>query len=124
MQRMEDSSYLENINLNDKSIYFNRMKNMPANYYHWHQCVEILSVSQGVGIALMEHQQYTVKPGRIFIFPPGKLHKVFVEQDALLAGRYRPRDGLLARTCLTPLSRGNGRHHSGVSDDAPYPSGM
>ena len=30
----------------------------------------------------MEHQQYTVKPGRIFIFPPGKLHKVFVEQDA------------------------------------------
>ncbi len=30
----------------------------------------------------MEHQQYTVKPGRIFIFPPGKLHKVYVEQDA------------------------------------------
>lgn len=82
MQRTEDSSYLEHINLNDKSIYFNRMKDMPANYYHWHQCVEILSVSQGVGIALMEHQQYTVKPGRIFIFPPGKLHKVFVEQDA------------------------------------------
>lgn len=82
MQRTEDSSYLEHINLNDKSIYFNRMKDMPANYYHWHQCVEILSVSQGVGIALMEHQQYTVKPGRIFVFPPGKLHKVFVEQDA------------------------------------------
>lgn len=81
MQPMENSSYLEKISLNDKSIYFNRMKNMPANYYHWHQCVEILSVSQGVGIALMEHQQYTVKPGRIFIFPPGKLHKVFVEQD-------------------------------------------
>ncbi|MBK0167395.1 AraC family transcriptional regulator [Klebsiella sp. S69] len=81
MQRTEDSRYLENINLNDKSIYFNRMKNMPANYYHWHQCVEILSISQGIGIALLEHQQYTVKPGRIFIFPPGKLHKVFVEQD-------------------------------------------
>ena len=57
MQQTEDSSYLEHININDKSIYFNRMKNMPANYYHWHQCVEILSVSQGVGIALMEHQQ-------------------------------------------------------------------
>lgn len=82
MQQTEDSRYLEYINLNDRSIYFNRMKDMPANYYHWHQCVEILSVSQGVGIALMEHQQYTVKPGRIFIFPPGKLHKVFVEQDA------------------------------------------
>lgn len=82
MQQTEDSSYLEHININDKSIYFNRMKNMPANYYHWHQCVEILSVSQGVGIALMEHQQYTVKPRRIFIFPPGKLHKVFVEQNA------------------------------------------
>lgn len=82
MQRKEDNNYLEQINLNDKSIYFNRMTNMPANYYHWHQCVEILSISQGVGIALMEHQQYTVKPGRIFIFPPGKLHKVYVEQDA------------------------------------------
>lgn len=82
MAQKEESSYLEHINLNDKSIYFNRMKDLPANYYHWHQCVEILSVSQGVGIALMEHQQYTVKPGRIFIFPPGKLHKVFVEQDA------------------------------------------
>ncbi|UGS41425.1 AraC family transcriptional regulator [Pseudocitrobacter corydidari] len=82
MAQTEESSYLEHINLNDKSIYFNRMKDMPANYYHWHQCVEILSVSQGVGIALMDHQQYTVKPGRIFIFPPGKLHKVFVEQDA------------------------------------------
>lgn len=82
MQRSEDNSYLEHINLTDRSIYFNRMKDMPANYYHWHQCVEILSVSQGVGIALMEHQQYTVKPGRIFIFPPGKLHKVYVEQDA------------------------------------------
>lgn len=75
------SSYLEKISLNDKSIYFNRMKNMPANYYHWHQCVEILSISRGVGIALMENQQYTVKPGRVFIFPPGKIHKVFVEQD-------------------------------------------
>lgn len=29
-----DGSYLEKISLNDKSIYFNRMKNMPANYYH------------------------------------------------------------------------------------------
>ena len=76
-----DTSYLENINLNDKSIYFNRMQNMPANYYHWHQCVEILAISRGVGIALLENQQYTVKPGRIFIFPPGKIHKVFVEQD-------------------------------------------
>lgn len=82
MQQTEDNNYLEFINLNDNSVYFNRMKNMPANYYHWHQCAEILFVSQGVGIALMEHQQYTVKPGRIFIFPPGKLHKVYVEQDA------------------------------------------
>ncbi|RTN58972.1 AraC family transcriptional regulator [Enterobacter ludwigii] len=81
MQRSEDSSYLEHINLTERSVYFNRMKDMPANYYHWHQCVEILSVSQGVGIALMEHQQYTVKSGRIFIFPPGKLHKIYVEQD-------------------------------------------
>ena len=59
-QPTEDTTYLEQIHLNDKSIYFNRMQNLPANYYHWHQCAEILSVSRGVGIALMEHQQYTV----------------------------------------------------------------
>lgn len=82
MKRTEDSCYLEHIDLNNKSICFHRMQNLPANYYHWHQCVEILSVSQGVGIAMLEHQQYTVKPGRIFIFPPGKLHKVYVEQDS------------------------------------------
>lgn len=81
VQHREDTKYLEHIHLNEKVIYFNRMKNMSANYYHWHQCVEILSVSQGVGIALVEHQQYTVKPGRLFIFPPGKLHKVYVEQS-------------------------------------------
>ena len=28
MQRSEDNSYLEHINLTDRSIYFNRMKDM------------------------------------------------------------------------------------------------
>lgn len=78
----EERKYLEHIHLNEHAIYFNRMTDMPANYYHWHQCVEILSISRGIGIVLVEHQQYTVKPGRLFIFPPGKLHKVYVEQDA------------------------------------------
>lgn len=79
----KDSEYLERIVLNNNAIYFHRMQeDIPANYYHWHQCVEILSVSSGVGIVLVDHRQYTIRPGRLFIFPPGKLHKVFVEQSA------------------------------------------
>lgn len=76
------ADYLERIALNENAIYFHRMQeDVPANYYHWHQCVEILSVSKGVGIVLVDHRQYTIRPGRLFIFPPGKLHKVFVEQS-------------------------------------------
>ncbi|NCH61353.1 AraC family transcriptional regulator [Cronobacter turicensis] len=72
---------LERISLKENSIYFNRMlEDVPANYYHWHQCIEILFVSRGVGIVLVDHRKYTIRPGRLFIFPPGKLHKVFVEQ--------------------------------------------
>jgi len=78
----DNAQYLERISLNEKAIYFHRMReDIPANYYHWHQCVEILSISQGVGIALVDRRQYTIRPGRLFIFPPGRLHKVFVEQN-------------------------------------------
>lgn len=81
--KSNDADYLEKIALNENAIYFHRMQeDVPANYYHWHQCVEILSVSRGVGIALVDHRQYTIRPGRLFIFPPGKLHKVFVEQSS------------------------------------------
>lgn len=77
-----DACYLERISLNENAIYFHRMQeDVSANYYHWHQCIEILCVSRGVGIVLVDHRNYTIRPGRLFIFPPGKLHKVFVEQS-------------------------------------------
>lgn len=78
---MKQQDLLERITLNERFVSFNRMHNMSANYYHWHQCLELLFVSQGYGIVIVDNQQYTAKPGRLFIFPPFRLHKVHVEQD-------------------------------------------
>lgn len=78
----KDVTLLEPLAIDETAIYFNRMKNTSADYYHFHECPEILFITQGVGIAVAEHQQFTVKPGRLFIFPPGRVHKVYVEQDA------------------------------------------
>ncbi|PKE28843.1 AraC family transcriptional regulator [Rahnella sp. AA] len=78
---MAASDYLERIALNDRQVSFNRMNRGSANYFHWHQCLELLFVSQGYGIVIVDNQQYTLRPGRLFVFPPFKLHKVFVEAD-------------------------------------------
>ncbi|EFE95432.1 AraC family transcriptional regulator [Serratia odorifera] len=78
---MAGQNYLERIALNERFISFNRMNSGSANYFHWHQCLEMLFVSRGYGIAIVDNQQYTLRPGRLFIFPPFKLHKVFVEQN-------------------------------------------
>lgn len=77
----EDVTLLELLAVDETAIYFNRMKNTSADYYHFHECPEMLFVTQGVGIAVAEQQQYTVKPGRLFVFPPGRVHKIYVEQD-------------------------------------------
>ncbi|MBF7995592.1 AraC family transcriptional regulator [Rahnella laticis] len=79
---MAASDYLERIALTDRQVSFNRMNRGSANYFHWHQCLELLFVSQGYGIVIVDNQQYTLRPGRLFVFPPFKLHKVFVEADA------------------------------------------
>jgi len=47
-----------------------------AHYYHWHPCLEIIYIHSGYGLVVVDNQQYTAKPGRLFIFPPFRLHKV------------------------------------------------
>ncbi|MFV0261178.1 MAG: helix-turn-helix domain-containing protein [Kluyvera sp.] len=76
----KDVTLLETLEIDESAIYFNRMKNTSADYYHFHECPEMLVITQGVGIAVAEHQQFTVKPGRLFVFPPGRVHKIYVEQ--------------------------------------------
>lgn len=47
-----------------------------AQYYHWHPCLEIIFILSGYGLVVVDNQQYTAKPGRMFVFPPFRLHKV------------------------------------------------
>ncbi|NUU68249.1 helix-turn-helix transcriptional regulator [Enterobacteriaceae bacterium BIT-l23] len=79
---MEQTQLLEHILLNQRTISFNRMRHSSALYYHWHQCLEILWISKGYGIVVVDNQHYTARPGRLFIFPPFRLHKVQVDTSA------------------------------------------
>ena len=81
LSNKKDFTLLESLTIDETAIHFHRMKSTSADYYHFHECAEILFVIQGVGLAMVEHQQFTVKPGRLFVFPPGRIHKVHVEQD-------------------------------------------
>lgn len=76
---MQESQLLERITLDSRVIAFHRMWSSSAVYYHWHQCVELLYISKGYGIVIVDNQHYTARPGRLFIFPPFRLHKVHVE---------------------------------------------
>ncbi|ATA23854.1 AraC family transcriptional regulator [Brenneria goodwinii] len=79
--------HLELISLFDRYISFNRLYANSIRYHHWHQCLEMLFVEEGYGVIIVDNQQYTMKPGRLFIFPPFKLHKVMVEDSQ--RDRYR-----------------------------------
>ncbi len=79
---MAQTQLLEHILLNQRTISFNRMNHSSARYYHWHQCLEILWISKGYGIVVVDNQHYTARPGRLFIFPPFRLHKVQVDASA------------------------------------------
>lgn len=70
------SQLLERITLDSQVMLFSRMCATSAIYYHWHQCVELLYISRGYGIVVVDNQHYTARPGRLFIFPPFRLHKV------------------------------------------------
>ncbi|HFQ6994632.1 TPA: helix-turn-helix domain-containing protein [Klebsiella pneumoniae] len=52
------------------------------DYFHWHQCLELLYIESGIGLVIVDNQQFTARPGRLFIFPQNKLHKVKVDSDS------------------------------------------
>ncbi|MBV8041742.1 AraC family transcriptional regulator [Pluralibacter sp.] len=78
---MNEAQLLERITLERRAISFNRLHGSSAMYYHWHQYVEFLYISKGYGIVVMDNQHYTARPGRLFIFPPFRLHKVHVSDS-------------------------------------------
>lgn len=78
---MGETQLLERITLDRQAISFNRMYTTSAVYYHWHQCVELLYISSGYGIVVVDNQHYTACPGRLFVFLPFRLHKVQVDHS-------------------------------------------
>ena len=78
---MGEAQLLERITLDRQAISFNRMYTTSVLYYHWHQCLELLYISSGYGIVVVDNQHYTARPGRLFIFPPFRLHKVQVDHS-------------------------------------------
>lgn len=78
---MSEPQLMERITLDSQVISFHRLRASSARYYHWHQCVEFLYISKGYGIVVVDNQHYTARPGRLFIFPPFRLHKVHVDAN-------------------------------------------
>ncbi|EKS57074.1 AraC family transcriptional regulator [Citrobacter freundii ATCC 8090 = MTCC 1658 = NBRC 12681] len=73
---------LELIALNDAVASFSRLFANTVRYHHWHQCLEVLYVEEGFGVVTVDHKQYTMRPGRMFFFPPFTLHKIWVDEQA------------------------------------------
>ena len=73
---------LELITLNDTVASFSRLFANTVRYHHWHQCLEILYVEEGFGVAIVDNRHYAMRPGRLFFFPPFTLHKVRVDEQA------------------------------------------
>ena len=82
MRDKPKSDYLELITLNDAVVSFSRLFANTVRYHHWHQCLEILYVEEGFGVAIVDNRHYTMRPGRLFFFPPFTLHKVMVDEQA------------------------------------------
>ncbi|WP_152693333.1 AraC family transcriptional regulator [Franconibacter helveticus] len=80
MKNLCEPSLLELIPLNDRIASFSRLYANSIRYHHWHQCLELLYVEEGYGVVMVDKQQYTMRPGRLFVFPPMSLHKVMVEE--------------------------------------------
>lgn len=76
MRDTPTSDRLELITLNDTVVSFSRLFANTVRYHHWHQCLEILYVEEGFGVAIVDNRHYTMRPGRLFFFPPFTLHKV------------------------------------------------
>ncbi|POP43594.1 AraC family transcriptional regulator [Superficieibacter electus] len=71
---------LEPIALKDTIVSFSRLFANTVRYHHWHQCLEVLYVEEGYGVVMVNNRQYTMRPGRMFFFPPFTLHKVMVDE--------------------------------------------
>ncbi|MDR3431560.1 MAG: AraC family transcriptional regulator [Rouxiella aceris] len=82
MDEKEKSERLELISLNDNIVSFNRLYANSVRYHHWHQCLEMLYVEQGYGVVIVDNKHYTLRPGRIFFFPPLTLHKIMIEESS------------------------------------------
>ncbi|WP_114194713.1 AraC family transcriptional regulator [Edaphovirga cremea] len=81
MANSPTNEFLELVSLQESAISFSRLFANSVRYHHWHQCLEMLYVEVGYGVIIVDNQQYTMRPGRLFIFPPFKLHKVMVEDS-------------------------------------------
>jgi AraC-like DNA-binding protein len=46
------------------------------DYYHWHQCCEIMFVHEGMGTIILNQQSYDIKRGMFFFFQPFQLHHI------------------------------------------------
>lgn len=77
-----NTELLELITLKDTVASFSRLFANSVRYHHWHQCLEILYVEEGFGVVIVDNQQYTMRPGRLFFFPPFTPHKVMVDEKA------------------------------------------
>ncbi|HDS9358225.1 TPA: helix-turn-helix domain-containing protein [Enterobacter chengduensis] len=82
MRDTPTSEHLELITLNNTVASFSRLYANTVRYHHWHQCLEILYVEEGFGVAIVDNQHFTMRPGRLFFFPPFTLHKVRVDERA------------------------------------------
>ncbi|HCR9758863.1 TPA: helix-turn-helix transcriptional regulator [Citrobacter koseri] len=82
MNAPSSQEHLELIALNDAIASFSRLFANSVRYHHWHQCLEVLYVEEGFGVVIVDHQQYTMRPGRLFFFPPFTLHKIMVDEQA------------------------------------------
>lgn len=82
MRDTPTADYLELITLNDAVGSFSRLFANTVRYHHWHQCLEILYVEEGFGVVIVDNRHYTMRPGRLFFFPPFTLHKVRVDEQA------------------------------------------
>lgn len=82
MFSMTATDRLELISLRDSIISFSRLNANATRYHHWHQCLELLYIEEGYGVVISDNRHYTMRPGRLFIFPPLTLHKIMVEESA------------------------------------------
>ncbi len=65
------------------SCHSSRLFANTVRYHHWHQCLEILYVEEGFGVAIVDNRHYTMRPrAAVFLFRRFTLHKVRVDEQA------------------------------------------